>query len=392
MDFHAARVSDLALGSGRDPALDPVLALALDLDRDLGPALDLDLGLDLDLDLDLDPGLTLALGPELGLGPDLVSGVDLDLGPGRDHGRALNLEPALGPGRDLGRDLDIGLEPGLDSVPVRAIPAEVRGPWALDRGPWAGYPRGVIERSELLAGLAPGVIHGFSTRQGGVSTGRHGTLNLSGSAGDDPANVAENLRRLAAAGGFELDRLVRVRQVHGARVVSAARAGPDVEADALWTTREDDAVVVAVHTADCVPVLLADRAGRAVAAVHAGWRGVVGGVLPATVAALGSVGVRAVDLVAAVGPCIEQAAFEVGPEVAERFPSPVVRTGPSGRPHVDLVAAVRLQLLGCGLPGAAIERVGGCTHANPERYFSYRRDGAGMGQHLSFIGFSDREP
>ncbi len=251
------------------------------------------------------------------------------------------------------------------------------------------YPVRVIERSERLAALGPALVHGFSTRLGGVSRGRHASLNLSPSAGDDPANVAENLRRLAAAGGFAPEQLVRVRQVHGARVVRARAAGPQTRADALWALRGDGPVVLAVHTADCVPVLLADRHGRAVAAVHAGWRGVAGGVVPATVAALASAGVAPADLVAAIGPCIEQAAFEVGPEVALRFPAEVVARRPGARPHVDLVAAVRLQLAGCGVASSAIERVGGCTHAHPERYFSYRRDGPGMGQHLSFIGLRD---
>jgi hypothetical protein len=154
--------------------------------------------------------------------------------------------------------------------------------------------------------------------------------------------------------------------------------------------------VVGALTADCVPVLLADRDGRVAAAVHSGWRGTAAGIVPATVETLGRAGVEPGSLVAAIGPCIELVAFEVGPEVAEQFDAAVVDRERWRRPHVDLVAAVRAQLLVAGLAPRAIERVGGCTHAHPDRWFSYRRDGAalspagacrGVGQMLAFAGF-----
>ena len=91
---------------------------------------------------------------------------------------------------------------------------------------------------------------------------------------------------------------------------------------------------------------------------------------------------------AAIGPCIELEAFEVGEEVAEAFPAAFVRREGVGRPHVDLVATVRAQLVAAGVPAGEICRVGGCTFAEPGRYFSYRRDGAGIGQMLAFIGLS----
>ncbi|RMH00281.1 MAG: peptidoglycan editing factor PgeF [Deltaproteobacteria bacterium] len=235
--------------------------------------------------------------------------------------------------------------------------------------------------------LGDRLVHGFSTRLGGVSRGRYAGLNLTTKTGDDPAAVAENLQRLATAAGFSSEHLVRVRQVHGARVVWARQA-QGAEADGLCARVEDAPAVVGVHTADCVPLLLADAGGRAVAAVHAGWRGLVAGVIPAAVAALASAGVRPDRLLAAIGPCIEAEAFEVGDEVAARFPLEVVVRRPDWtKPHVDLVAATRLQLVGCGVPPEHVERVGGCTHTHPDRYFSYRRDGANMGQHLAFIGF-----
>ncbi len=244
----------------------------------------------------------------------------------------------------------------------------------------------MIERSTLLERLGARIVHGFSTRRGGVSRGPWASLNLAAKTGDDPQAVAENLRRLAASAGFEPERLVRVRQVHGGRVVTADRAR-GAEADGIVARPEDGPVVVGVHTADCVPLLLADEDGRAVAAVHAGWRGLVAGVVPAAVAALVAAGARPERVLAAIGPCIEVEAFEVGEEVAARFPAEVVHRRPDWpRPHVDLVAATRLQLVGCGVLPDRIERVGGCTHAHPDRYFSYRRDGASMGQHLAFVG------
>ena len=110
------------------------------------------------------------------------------------------------------------------------------------------------------------------------------------------------------------------------------------------------------------------------------------GVVPATLEAMGA---SAQDCLAAIGPCIELAAFEVGEEVAAHFDARFVSRDHGPKPHVDLVAAVRAQLEGAGLAADRIERVGGCTHANPERYFSYRRDGASTGQALSFVGFID---
>jgi YfiH family protein len=230
-----------------------------------------------------------------------------------------------------------------------------------------------------------GLVHGFTDRLGGVSEGRHATLNLGRRWGDDPAAVAENYRRVAAAGGFALDDLRLARQVHGTAVVRAGQFEAGAEADAVWVHR-DERLVAGVLTADCVPVLLADRAGKVAAAVHSGWKGTASDIVGATVRVLES-WAGAETLVAAIGPCIELAAFEVGEEVAERFDPAFVRREGFVRPHVDLVAVVRAQLVAAGVPATSIERIGGCTFADPSRYFSYRRDGAGIGQMLAFIGF-----
>lgn len=234
----------------------------------------------------------------------------------------------------------------------------------------------------------PTIIHGFTTRKGGVSEGRYASLNVGERWGDAPEAVAENLGRIAAAADFELPSLVRVRQVHGNAVLAARDHEDGAEADALWHARaHGSARVVAVLTADCVPILICDREARVVAAVHSGWRGTVADIAGRTVETLHEQGgVEPAALLAAIGPCIERPAFEVGEEVADQFDPAFVDREIGPKPHVDLVACVRAQLEAAGIPANQIERVGGCTHANPDLYFSYRRDGAGIGQHLSFIG------
>jgi len=239
----------------------------------------------------------------------------------------------------------------------------------------------IAQASRFPAGL----VHGFTDRLGGVSEGRHATLNLGRRWGDDPVAVAENYRRVAAAGGFVAEDLRLARQVHGTAVLRAGQFVDGAEADAVWTHR-DDRLVAGVLTADCVPVLLVDRAGTVAAAVHSGWKGTASNIVGATVEVLAAAA-RPNTLVAAIGPCIELAAFEVGEEVAARFDPAFVQREGFARPHLDLVAVVRAQLVAAGVLADSIERVGGCTFADPSRYFSYRRDGAGIGQMLAFIGF-----
>jgi polyphenol oxidase len=244
----------------------------------------------------------------------------------------------------------------------------------------------MLERARNFDGT--GVVHGFTTRQGGVSVGRYATLNVGERWGDAPEAVAENRRRIAQAGGFSLEHLRTVKQVHGHAVLRARELQAGSEADALWAHRDEAPLVVGVLTADCVPVLLVDRRGTVACAIHSGWRGTVTRIVVHAVETLREAGVTPDELLAAIGPCIEQDAFEVGEEVASQFDETHVMRPPGARPHVDLVGACRVQLLEAGVPEAAIERVGGCTHRHVDRYFSYRRDGAGIGQMLSFVGFA----
>lgn len=243
----------------------------------------------------------------------------------------------------------------------------------------------MLEQARIFENL--GVVHGFTTRHGGVSRGGYASLNMGHKWGDDPAAVAENFRRVAARGGFALEDLRTVKQVHGRQVLRGTMLDASSEADALWAHRDDAPLVVGVLTADCVPILLADRSANVVCAIHSGWRGTVARIVEHAVRTIVDAGVRAAELNAAIGPCIELGAFEVGDEVAAQFDDAwVERRTP--RPHVDLVGACRAQLVEAGVREHAIERVGGCTHEHADRYFSYRRDGAKGGQMLSFIGFA----
>jgi len=241
--------------------------------------------------------------------------------------------------------------------------------------------------------LAAGFHHAFFTRHGGVSAGPYASLNCSRSVGDAPAHVERNLRRAAATLQVPPARLYVVAQVHGADVVEITAA----DAREVVARRPGDALIAragglacGVRIADCVPVLLADRAAGAVAAGHAGWRGVVADVVGAAVAALRAGAPGEPDLVAAVGPHISAAACEVGEEVAAALSAvapevPAVLRSPGKRPRVDLRALVRAELVRAGVPATAIDDVAGCTFSEPDRFFSFRRDGAQSGRHLAAI-------
>jgi hypothetical protein len=249
-----------------------------------------------------------------------------------------------------------------------------------------------LHSPRLLALEPAGIVHAFATRQGGVSEGSFASLNFGLKGGDPPARVAENLDRLAGTLGLDAGRCYRARQVHGRTLREVRREESPAslagaEADGLFTC--DAGCAVGVLTADCVPVLLADPVRRRVAAVHAGWRGIVGGVLEAAVAELAARGAVPAELVAAAGPAIGPCCYEVGPEVAAafsaRFPE-AVSPGPRGRPHLDLAVAVRAILVGLGLVPARIERPALCTRCRADLCYSYRRDGDATGHHLSLIG------
>lgn len=245
--------------------------------------------------------------------------------------------------------------------------------------------------STLLA--ASGVRHAFFTRSGGVSSGGFASLNASFAVGDEPANVRENRRRALRAIGPQLGEAFLARQVHGRNVieVTGQAMASDVarcQADALVSARPN--VVLGVLTADCVPLLMVAPDAGAVAAVHAGWRGVESKVVEAAVLNLCKLGARPERLLVALGPHVGANAFEVGEDVAARLaacsPAADVVVRPLGlRPRVDLARILIAQLEAAGVPPAHVDRVSGCTYAEPERFFSYRRDGKASGRLLSVV-------
>lgn len=210
-------------------------------------------------------------------------------------------------------------------------------------------------RSPRLTAL--GVPHLFTTRLGGAA------------ASDE---------RLARAAGLVGAALLTVKQVHGARVLLLTRDAcppPGAEADGLVSERSD--ALVGVHVADCVPVLLARRDGRRVAAVHAGWRGLVAGVLPRAVELLGPG-----PLCAAIGPCLSRQHFEVGREVEDAFEGAglgaVIHSRPGARALIDLRAAAALQLTIAGVE--SIDTSDRCTYTHATEFHSYRREVTHGGQ------------
>jgi len=209
--------------------------------------------------------------------------------------------------------------------------------------------------------------------------------------GDAPACVAENRRRVRAVLGVSEAAFVGVEQVHGGTVARVRGpgepGGTSVQADALIT--DVPGVALSVRTADCVPLLLADRRGRAVAAVHGGWRSLAAGIVTHTLEGLAQVyGVEPADCWAALGPAIGPCCFEVGPEVAARlaaYGDGAIFPGPGGRPRVDLVAVACRQLQAAGVPRAQIDRWVGCTACQPEEFFSHRRDQGRTGRLVAAI-------
>lgn len=241
-------------------------------------------------------------------------------------------------------------------------------------------------------GRIAGVQHAFSTR--GAEGGER--FDLGGADEKTPA-VERRRRAFMLASGLGRRRPTVLRQVHGATVVDAdevPRGAARVEADGAVAVAEESRLrAPAVRWADCVPVLLAARDGRAVAAVHSGWRGTVARVVPAAIAQLLARGVAPSELVACLGPAIGDCCYEVGEEVATAVaraagaePDRVTRCS-EGRVALDLRRAIRIQLERAGLRRGAIHVAPWCTACAADLFFSYRREGAAAGRQMACIGW-----
>ena len=236
---------------------------------------------------------------------------------------------------------------------------------------------------------APNVVRAVSTtRVGGCSSSPYESLNLGDHVGDEPARVRRNRKYLMQRLGL-VSEPPWLQQVHGCEVVVCGQTGPAPQADAITAAAPGE--VCAVLTADCLPVLLCDRSGKQVAAVHAGWRGLQAGVIESAVASFGESRDR---ILAWLGPAIGPEAFEVGSEVRDAFVRSHPRDeqafspGRNNRWMADIYQLARNRLKQCD-----VSFVGGgeyCTHSDPERFFSYRREGR-TGRMASLIWIDNQQ-
>ena len=242
-----------------------------------------------------------------------------------------------------------------------------------------------------------GIRHAFTTRIGGVSERPFDSLNLgnpprlnAGDLQDSAEHLRQNHQIVQNAMNCISSRRRWCNQVHGNGVKIVDQQFDDgMEADALITSDSQD--VLTIRVADCTPILLSTGDGSSVAAVHAGWRGIVAGIVPLAVARLADYsGSANRDIVAAIGPCIGFAAFEVGPDVSELFesqfgPGVVKRNDSSDRSTVDLRRSIEMQLQQAGVLSEKIESTDRCTFSHATEFFSHRRDHGMTGRMAAMI-------
>jgi YfiH family protein len=234
-----------------------------------------------------------------------------------------------------------------------------------------------FEEAPALKRFSMHVRHGFFGRRGGVSTGVYNSLNCGHGSGDEPEKVRENRRRFCHAMGASLEQLASPRQIHSAKAVATDRAyepNERPECDALVTRRPG--LLLGVLAADCAPIVLCDPHNGVVAAIHAGWRGAVGGVIESTLEVMGQLGADPSKTAAGVGPCLSQSSFEVGPDLADAvldataWAETLFTPGEGDRQFFDLkrYCLGRLARLGVGHMDALADD----TLTQPEDYFSHR--------------------
>jgi len=247
--------------------------------------------------------------------------------------------------------------------------------------------------SSLLAAI-PGLRHAFFTREGGVSGGVYAGLNGGIGSHDDPADVGENRRRMAAQLGVTPENFLSVHQTHSPDAIVATGPWPGParpKADAIVTRSEG--LALGVTAADCGPILLADAKARVIGAAHAGWKGALTGILESTIDAMEKLGAQRSSMVAAIGPLIRQPSYEVGGEFVERFIGADAENAVfflpgerSGHAMFDLAGYIRRRLENAGV--LMIDDLGLDTYSD-ERFYSYRRSvhrkEADYGRHVHAI-------
>lgn len=247
-----------------------------------------------------------------------------------------------------------------------------------------------LHTTTLFRVLLPGIVHAFSTKVGGVSPKPRRMLNLGSASHDSLENVEENRRRFFSALGLDAMPKVSLRQVHGDEVHFVEKLpAATLQGDGVFTDKED--LVVGVATADCAPILFAEREGRFVGAVHAGWRGAAKGVAMKAVREAGArYGAKPADLLAAIGPCIKPCCYRVKGDVVRAFrdaslPLDSFREVSEDNFAFDLASENARQLLESGLPPANMEILDRCTYCEDALFFSFRREGEGVGHMMSVI-------
>ena len=245
------------------------------------------------------------------------------------------------------------------------------------------------------------VVNGFSTRLGGVSRGDWATMNFSFTRGDDPEAVRENYRRMAAALGVDVNRMVLSHQTHTTNVrrVTEEDAGKGVVRERDYTDVDGlitnvPGITLVTFYADCVPLYFVDPVRRAIGLSHSGWRGTVNRMGRVTVEAMGKAfGSDPKDIVACIGPSICRDCYEVGPEVAEAFEnafepakhSEILEEKPDGKFLLDLWRANAIVMEEAGILPERIHMTDICTHCNPELLYSHRRTGERRGHLCAFL-------
>ena len=229
----------------------------------------------------------------------------------------------------------------------------------------------------LQADELDGVKHGFFTREGGLSAGIYEGLNCGTGSNDDPDHVRQNRALVAAHMGVEDQHLISVHQIHSPDVIAveAPHSGDKPQCDGMVT--RTPGIALGVLSADCAPILFADAQAGVVGAAHSGWKGTQAGIGARTVEAMEALGANRADISAAIGPCISQRAYEVGPEFMDSFidedpdHARFFAGGQGDRVQFDLPGFILASLRACGIGRAGW--TGHCTYSDAQKFYSYRR-------------------